>query len=104
MVPLIFKEHFGQNRIVLKKVVSVAHNKNACAFDGHMMSQSRSFFKRKDMRQPGTIAVSFNISAEHSHDTAIKNACPLFTSNLKIIKSRLCVVYDFGVTLNDLSV
>ena len=47
MVPLIFKEHFGQNRIVLKKFVSVAHNKKVCAFDGHMMSQSRIFFKRK---------------------------------------------------------
>jgi hypothetical protein len=76
MVPLIFKEHFGQNRIVLKKVESVAHNRNICACDGHMMSQSRSFFKRKEMRQPGTIGVSYNPPAEHFHDTGIKTARP----------------------------
>jgi hypothetical protein len=72
MVPLIFKEHFGQNRIVLKMVVSLVHYTEVYTYDGNIMSQRQIYFKRKEIRQPGIIGVSFSWLTEHPQDTTIK--------------------------------
>jgi len=74
MVPLIFKEHLGQNRIVLKILMSIVHYRKVYTFDGNMMSQSQSYFKRKEIRQPGIIGVSFSCLTEHPQHTTIKTA------------------------------
>jgi hypothetical protein len=103
MVPLIFKEHLGQNRIVLKMIASILHYMESYTIDEHDVTEPE-LFQEKRNTAARYHRCQFQLSHRASSGYNAKKCTSRLTSSLRIIKLRPLVVDDFCLQVNELSV